>query len=126
MYGATTDLSHPHTHLLTHPIPTIMTANGACEGCTCGRAEGLDVPVTDREPRSFTVPAEGIYSPETHTVTEGIDSAVPLRSKKWFHDDDDPGEFVFRTAERDGSWIPPLPAAMAVCPWRGIPAREQV
>lgn len=69
-----------------------MASNGACEGCTCGRANGAaDGPAVDREPRSFTVPAEGIYSPETHTETEGIDNAVPLRSKKWFHDDDDPG-----------------------------------
>ncbi|GMK55281.1 hypothetical protein CspeluHIS016_0203370 [Cutaneotrichosporon spelunceum] len=67
-----------------------MSSNGACEGCTCGRAEGV-APAADREPRSFTVPAEGIYSPETHTEIAGIDNAVPLRSKKWFHDDDDPG-----------------------------------
>lgn len=76
-----------------------MSANGACEGCTCGRAEGLpEAPTDERIPRSFTVPAEGIYSPETHTVTEGIDTAVPLRSKKWFHDDDDPGDFSSLTA----------------------------
>lgn len=69
-----------------------MAANGACEGCTCGRANGLPEGTTDREPRSFTVPAEGIYSPETHTATEGIETAVPLRSKKWFADENDPGE----------------------------------
>ncbi|BEI85232.1 hypothetical protein CcaverHIS002_0506330 [Cutaneotrichosporon cavernicola] len=69
-----------------------MTSN-ACEGCTCGRADAAfeDEVDVDRDPRSFTVPAEGIYSPDTHTETVAIDNAVPLRSKKWFHDDDDPG-----------------------------------
>lgn len=70
----------------------MANANGACEGCTCGRAEGVE-PVVDRIPRSFTVPAEGIYNPATEFgPKEGIEAAVPLRSKKWFHDDDDPGQ----------------------------------
>jgi dihydroxy-acid dehydratase len=86
--------------------------SGACDGCTCGRANGnasgngvangnatLDdnyiVPNTqafDREPRSFTDPAEGVYAPLPTSTQSG--PAVPLRSKKWFNDMDDPGEFA--------------------------------
>jgi dihydroxy-acid dehydratase len=79
----------------------------ACEGCTCGRANGGNdnaapvnpdpnyiVPNTnafDREPRSFTDPAEGVYAPVPSVTSSG--PAVPLRSKKWFNDMDDPGEW---------------------------------
>ena len=81
--------------------------SGACEGCTCGRANGANgvgaaapdpnyiVPNTqafDREPRSFTDPAEGVYAPNPTSTQSG--PSVPLRSKKWFNDMDDPGEFM--------------------------------
>ncbi|WVQ83845.1 dihydroxy-acid dehydratase [Cryptococcus sp. DSM 104549] len=73
--------------------------SGACEGCTCGRAEQIAAaangngtsPITaavnERTPgpeRSFTAPAD-------ETPYEGIEPAVPLRSKKWFNDPADPG-----------------------------------
>nr|ODO00968.1 dihydroxy-acid dehydratase [Cryptococcus depauperatus CBS 7855] len=62
-----------------------MSRNGACEGCTCGRAEGLTVDETvPRTERSFTAPADA-------TPYEGIEPAVPFRSKKWFNDPEDPG-----------------------------------
>lgn len=79
----------------------------ACEGCTCGRADAAAAgtsapeqtyvtPIThayDREPRSFTDPAEGVYAPVAET-RGGL--AVPLRSKKWFSDMDHPGACVLQ------------------------------
>jgi hypothetical protein len=72
--------------LQTHP-----TMAQPCEGCTCGRANG-DEPIqeaieTTREVRSFTSSSEPKREP-----TEGIELAVPLRSKDWFGNVDDPGE----------------------------------
>ncbi|KAK8854962.1 dihydroxy-acid dehydratase [Kwoniella newhampshirensis] len=65
-----------------------MSANGACEGCTCGRADGSVVaPPAEgfersrQEARTFTA-AENKY--------EGVEPAVPLRSKKWFNNVEDP------------------------------------
>lgn len=63
--------------------------SGACEGCTCGRAQGGGltgpeaVEAINRGPsRSFTAPLD-------HVDSEGIEPAVPLRSKKWFNAPDD-------------------------------------
>lgn len=64
-----------------------------CEGCTCGRAEGgraesggLAAPeayeAAAREERSFTAPMD-------FAETEGIEPAVPLRSKMWFNNPED-------------------------------------
>ncbi|OWZ41824.1 dihydroxy-acid dehydratase [Cryptococcus neoformans c45] len=62
-------------------------SNGACEGCNCGRAEQLqqegDIPI-NRPERSFTAPADA-------APYEGVEPAVPLRSKRWFNDPSDPG-----------------------------------
>lgn len=67
-------------------------SNGACEGCNCGRSEQLqqegDIPV-DRPERSFTAPADAV-------PYEGVEPAVPLRSKQWFNDPSDPGEYPGR------------------------------
>ena len=63
-----------------------------CEGCTCGRAQGngLAPPEQqqweDRQERSFTSPLDWIEP------TEGVEPAIPLRSKKWFNAPDD-GQF---------------------------------
>lgn len=73
----------------------------ACEGCNCGRAEveaaanaagangdnGVAQDTYTRELRSFTAPAEGVFPAST---SSGL--AVPLRSKLWFDDKNDPGE----------------------------------
>lgn len=85
--------------------------SGACEGCTCGRANGAAndnvanggdanyiVPITnafDREPRSFTDPQEGVYAPMPTSTQSG--PAVSLRSKKWFNDMEDPGMYSLLT-----------------------------
>lgn len=79
----------------------------ACEGCTCGRAEleaaGNGAPIAataagdngvaqdtyTRELRSFTAPAEGVYPPSTSSGP-----TVPLRSKLWFDDKNDPGKLA--------------------------------
>ena len=64
-----------------------------CEGCTCGRAEGgraesggLAAPeayeAAARDARSFTAPMDAGES-------EGIEPAVPLRSKMWFNNPED-------------------------------------
>ncbi|WWC64339.1 uncharacterized protein I303_106949 [Kwoniella dejecticola CBS 10117] len=61
-----------------------------CEGCNCGRAEQAQVPtagIGPRQLRSFTSPADS--DPNS---AEGIEPAVPLRSKKWFNDPSDLGE----------------------------------
>ncbi|WVQ75328.1 dihydroxy-acid dehydratase [Cryptococcus sp. DSM 104548] len=61
--------------------------SGACEGCTCGRAEqngAKDEELVARPERSFTAPAD--IQPY-----EGVEPAVPLRSKQWFNDPHDPG-----------------------------------
>ncbi|ODO01740.1 dihydroxy-acid dehydratase [Cryptococcus amylolentus CBS 6273] len=61
--------------------------SGACEGCTCGRAEqngAKEEELVARPERSFTAPAD-IQS------YEGVEPAVPLRSKQWFNDPNDPG-----------------------------------
>lgn len=76
-----------------------------CENCTCGRAQAangiagangapgraeanvLAAPeareLQARDPRSFTSPADW------QEPTEGIEPAVPLRSKEWFSKPDD-------------------------------------
>lgn len=78
----------------------------ACEGCNCGRAEAEAAAATNpgqaptaagnngvahdtytRDLRSFTAPTEGVFPPST---SSGL--AVPLRSKLWFDDKNDPGE----------------------------------
>ncbi|WRT70444.1 uncharacterized protein IL334_007442 [Kwoniella shivajii] len=59
-----------------------------CEGCNCGRSQA-QVPTAGSGPRqlrSFTSPAES----NTNT-NEGIEPAIPLRSKKWFNDPSDLG-----------------------------------
>lgn len=84
-----------------------MSSNGACEGCTCGRANGgTAAPVTNgvgpantadyesypREPRSFTAPAnnsDARFAAQPTSTASG--PAVPLRSKKWFNEMEDPG-----------------------------------
>ncbi|KAL1405708.1 hypothetical protein Q8F55_007378 [Vanrija albida] len=82
-------------------------SNGACEGCTCGRANGssngaaepvslLAPPSTASGasvplPRSFTAPTDERTTFYQPTAAEGIEAAVPLRSKKWFNDEEDPG-----------------------------------
>lgn len=63
-----------------------------CDGCTCGRAEGraesggLAAPeayeAAAREERSFTAPMD-------LSEAEGIEPAVPLRSKMWFNNPED-------------------------------------
>ncbi|GFZ51261.1 hypothetical protein JCM24511_09019 [Saitozyma sp. JCM 24511] len=64
-------------------------ASNACEGCTCGRAQNNGLAAEEqrelarREPRSFTAPS-GYTEP-----TEGIEPAVPLRSKLWFNNPED-------------------------------------
>jgi dihydroxy-acid dehydratase len=68
-----------------------------CEGCTCGRAEGraesggLAAPeayeAAARDARSFTAPMDIGES-------EGIEPAVPLRSKMWFNNPED-GQSLF-------------------------------
>ncbi|TXT08904.1 hypothetical protein VHUM_03032 [Vanrija humicola] len=65
-------------------------SNGACEGCTCGRANG-NGPAAEPLPRSFTAPTDARTTFFQPTAAEGIEGAVPLRSKKWFADDEDPG-----------------------------------
>ncbi|KAK4684194.1 xylonate dehydratase, partial [Tremellales sp. Uapishka_1] len=66
-----------------------------CEGCTCGAAETIDPDTTIDAPaeafeqarrsvRSFTAPGD-------QQDAEGVELAVPLRSKKWFNDPSDPG-----------------------------------
>ena len=66
----------------------------ACEGCTCGRANGVHYdgpapsvnghgPGPRREVKSFTAPAGWVDE------TEGIEPAVPLRSKLWFNNPKD-------------------------------------
>ncbi|ORX34310.1 dihydroxy-acid/6-phosphogluconate dehydratase [Kockovaella imperatae] len=58
--------------------------SGPCADCTCGRAERLDAdPVRLGQARSFTAPAEG------PSAAEGIEPAVPLRSKAWWNDPED-------------------------------------
>lgn len=65
----------------------------ACEGCNCGRAEAEAAnpaaaqDAYTRDVRSFTAPAEGVFPASTSSGT-----AVPLRSKLWFDDKNDPGE----------------------------------
>ena len=77
----------------------------ACEGCTCGRANGggtqtsnLDVdgnqvaatnggasvPLSRALQKSFTSPPDD--------GNEGVPGKVPYRSKRWFNDPHDPGE----------------------------------
>ncbi|RSH87148.1 hypothetical protein EHS25_003639 [Saitozyma podzolica] len=64
-------------------------ASNACEGCTCGRAQNNGLAAEEqrelarREARSFTAPS-GYTEP-----TEGIEPAVPLRSKLWFNNPED-------------------------------------
>jgi dihydroxy-acid dehydratase len=60
-----------------------------CENCTCGRdqagvlaTEG-STELARREERSFTAPSDWIEP------TEGIEPAVPLRSKLWFNNPED-------------------------------------
>ncbi|WVW85917.1 hypothetical protein I302_107955 [Kwoniella bestiolae CBS 10118] len=60
-----------------------------CEGCTCGRAQEALAPTSGAGPRqlrSYTSPAES-----NSNASEGIEPAVPLRSKKWFNDPHDLG-----------------------------------
>ncbi|ORY26905.1 dihydroxy-acid/6-phosphogluconate dehydratase [Naematelia encephala] len=63
------------------------TANNFCEGCTCGRAEAAGAAATDaavnQSTRSFTAPT-GWVEP-----SEGVEPAVPLRSKLWFNNPQD-------------------------------------
>ncbi len=80
-----------------------------CDNCTCGRAQAAAAQATTtgagvaggvssdelaaaesfeqirREARSFTSPADWTEP------TEGIEPAVPLRSKIWFNNPNDPG-----------------------------------
>jgi len=78
-----------------------------CADCTCGRAQdpgratgpgraeqSAPAPTESfeqirREVRSFTSPEDAFQ------FTEGVQPAVPLRSKKWFNDPSDPGTFPF-------------------------------
>lgn len=75
---------------------------GACEGCTCGRANGVNagdgatVPTTTGG-ASLPLPRTGLKSftsPAGQLADEGIvKPKVELRSKKWFNDPNDLGTF---------------------------------
>jgi dihydroxy-acid dehydratase len=64
-----------------------------CEGCTCGAADqinGANEALLDertRQARSFTAPTDWV------DATEGIEPAIPLRSKAWWNNPED-GEFI--------------------------------
>lgn len=76
-----------------------MSTPQFCDNCNCGRAQAAaDSGVNSNEPaaeeiferlrreaRSFTSPADW------KEPAEGIEPAVPLRSKVWFNNPDDPG-----------------------------------
>jgi dihydroxy-acid dehydratase len=80
--------------LFTHNLPAM---SNFCQDCTCGRAqaEGLRAqadalpdpdPIAVRPPRqerSFTAPTDWIEP------TEGVEPAVPLRSKMWWNNPND-------------------------------------
>lgn len=80
--------------------PAIMT--DFCKDCTCGRAQANagNETVEDaarasaRPERSFTAPLDWVEP------TEGIEPAVPLRSKMWWNNPED-GGFHNRSALTD-------------------------
>nr|XP_019003192.1 dihydroxy-acid dehydratase [Kwoniella mangroviensis CBS 8507]OCF66653.1 dihydroxy-acid dehydratase [Kwoniella mangroviensis CBS 8507] len=79
-----------------------------CEGCTCGRAQEALAATSGSGPRqlrSFTSPAEA-----DPNATEGIEPAVPLRSKKWFNDPTDLGMSALYTERylNQGLTVPEL------------------
>ena len=78
----------------------------ACEGCTCGRSQRPQAP--GRAEESTPAPTESFEqlrrnvrsftsSEDTFQQTEGVEPAIPLRSKKWFNDPDDPGASSYLT-----------------------------
>ena len=80
-------------------MATTAAPKDFCEGCTCGRAEGGGLAAPEayeaaaRDARSFTAPMDLGDS-------EGIEPAVPLRSKMWFNNPEDgmsgsPRSFVY-------------------------------
>ncbi|EIW72525.1 dihydroxy-acid dehydratase [Tremella mesenterica] len=61
-----------------------------CEGCTCGRAQGNVLSPLEQEEQFHERPERSFTSPlDWVEPTEGIEPAVPLRSKKWFNSPED-------------------------------------